>query len=74
MSIELEEEWTIEEVSDYAEERGYILLMHGDTYALSQGIRTIAVGTLDELVEVLEISEEFDILVERLSPEGLTIH
>lgn len=74
MSIELEEELTIEEVSDYAEERGFILLMHGDVFALNRGIRTIAVGTLGELVEVLEVSEEFDDLVERLSPEGFTLH
>lgn len=74
MSIELEEELTIEEVSDYAEERGFILLIHGDAFALNRGIRTIAIGTLEELVEVLEVSEEFDDLVERLSPEGFTLH
>lgn len=74
MNIEHEEEWTIEEVSDYAEELGFTLLMHGDTFGLSRGLRTLAVGTLAELVEVLEVAEEFDVLVERLSPEGLTIH
>lgn len=74
MSVEIEEEWTIEEVSEYAEERGFTLLIHGDTFGLSQGLRTLAVGTLAELVEVLEVAEEFDVLVERLSPEGATLH
>lgn len=73
-TIETVEEWAIEEVTDYAEELGFQLLMHGDTFGLSRGNRVVAVGTLEELVEVLEVSEDFDILVERLSPEGLTIH
>lgn len=74
MSIGTVEERTIEEVTEYAEELGFQLLMHGDTFGLSRGNRVVAIGTLDELVEVLEASEDFDILVERLSPEGLTIH
>ncbi len=68
------EELTMEDVAEYAEERGFILMVYGDSFALSQGVRMIAIGTLEELVEVLEISEDFDILVERLAPEGLTIH
>lgn len=74
MSTEIEEEWTIEEVSEYAEECGFVLLMHGDTFGLSRELRTIAVGTLEELVEVLEVSEEFDVLVERLAPTSAVIH
>lgn len=73
-TIETVEERTIEEVTEYAEELGFALLMYGDTFGLSRGNRVVAIGTLDELVEVLEVSEDFDILVERLSPEGLTIH
>lgn len=74
MSVETVEEWTIEEVTEYAQERGFTLLMHGDTFGLSRGNRVVAIGTLDELVEVLEVSEEFDVLVERLAPEGVTLH
>ena len=74
MSIEIEEELTMEDVAEYAVERGYILMVYGDAFGLSRGNRVVAIGTLDELVEVLEVSEDFDILVERLSPEGLTIH
>ncbi len=68
------EEFTIEEVTEYAEECGFNLMIYGDAFGLSRGNRMIAIGTLEELVEVLEVSEVFDILVERLSPEGLTIH
>ncbi len=74
MSAETVEEWTIEDVTEYAEECGYTLLMYGDTFSLRRASRIVAIGTLEELVEVLEVSEDFDILVERLSPEGLTIH
>lgn len=74
MSVQTDDELTIEEVAEYAEERGFSLLMHGDAYALNRGVRTIAVGTLEELVEVLAVSEEFDDLVERLAPEGVTLH
>lgn len=74
MSIEHEDELTIEEVVEYAEELGYTLLEHGGTFGLSRGLRTIAIGTLEELVEVLEVSEEFDVLVERLAPEGAILH
>ena len=76
MSEEFEtlEELTIEEVTEYAEEFGFQLLIHGDTFALNCQGRVMAVGTLDELVQVIEVSEEFAVLTELYSPTGLTIH
>jgi len=72
--ILVEEELTIEDVTEYAQEFGFTLLLHGDTYGLEQGGRILAIGTLEEIYSVIEVSEEFYELTERLAPSGLTIH
>lgn len=68
------DELTIEEVAEYAVEFGFELVLRGDTFGLSQGKRVIAVGTLDDLCELLNVTEEFATLTEMLSPNGTTIH
>ena len=70
----VEEELTIEDVTEYAQEFGFNLLLYGDTYGLEQGGRVLAIGTLEEIYSMIELSEEFAVLAERYSPSGLTIH
>lgn len=72
--IQAEEELTIEDVTDFAQEFGFSLLVYGDSYGLSQEGRVLAIGTLEEIYSMLELSEEFAVLAERYAPGGLTIH
>lgn len=75
MSTE-EEFVTVGDVAEHAEICGFELVNLDGTYGLwCRRLHTIAVGTLEELDEVLTAAEEFDNLVERLlAPTGATIH
>lgn len=75
MSTEIEiEELTIEEVTEYAEELGFGLALHGDSYGLLRSGSLIAVGTLDEIYSLVEVADEFNVISERLAPTGITLH
>jgi hypothetical protein len=74
VNIDTEDELTIDEVVEYAHEFGFQVLVHGDSFGLSERGRIIVVGTLEEIVEVIEVAEEFSLLTERYAPHGLTIH
>lgn len=70
----VEEELTIEDVTEYAQEFGFSLLLYGDTYGLAQEGRVLAIGALEEIYSLIELSEEFAVLVDRYAPGGVTIH
>lgn len=72
--IQSEEELTIEDVTEYAQEFGFDLLLYGDTYGLAQGGIVRAIGTLEEIYSMIELSEEFALLADRYAPGGVTIH